>query len=58
MQEIDGAEIRKVTSEVCNDTIMVEGFVDLTNEQEAKKKKKKDKEMKELKDIKRRKWLL
>jgi hypothetical protein len=55
MQEIDGAEIRKVTSEVCNDTIMVEGFVDLTNEQETKKKKKKDKEMKELKDIKRRK---
>ena len=30
MQNIDGAELRKITSEICNDTIMVEGFVDIT----------------------------
>ena len=53
MQMIDGVEIRKAT-EVCNDTIMVEGFVDLTQEAGGKKKKR-DKEMKELKDLRKRK---
>ena len=39
-----------------NETIMVEGFVDLTVEVEAqKKKKKREKEMKEMREIKKKK---
>jgi hypothetical protein len=60
MQKLNGREIRIITAEPeelkkMNETIMVEGFVDLSVDQEAKKKKKKEKEMKELKEIKRKK---
>jgi hypothetical protein len=58
---LNGREIRILTADAeelkkMNETILVEGFVDLSADQEAtKKKKKREKEMKELKEIKRKK---
>ena len=51
MQLIDGAEIRKIVGEVQrNETIQVDGFVDVASDEHLAKKKKK-REMKEMKEI-------